>query len=175
MRKGNFPELDELAEQVGGFIRYWGFKKVHGEIWLHLYLSEHPLDAADLMSRLKISKALVSISLADLLEYKVVLPAGKSSKGTLVYETNPDLMEAILNVLRTRERKMLSHIQASYRQVKKMDSKEQRAARLDSVKLKQLGEFLAAGEEMLDAFLQFQPINLGAWEKFTATDAEESK
>ena len=47
-----YPELDELAEFVGEFIQYWGFKRIHGKIWAHLFLSEVPLDATTLVSSL---------------------------------------------------------------------------------------------------------------------------
>lgn len=164
MEKKTIPELDDLADQVGEFIRYWGFKKVHGQIWLHLFLAAEPLDAGALMKRLKISKALASMSLADLLEYKVILQRGKSKAGTQLYATNPNLMEAILNVLRSRERKMLSRIQAGYKDLKKLSAEEKKS--LHPEKLKELGEFLEAGEQLLDAYLQFKDVDFSIWAKF---------
>jgi DNA-binding transcriptional regulator GbsR (MarR family) len=158
------PELEELAEQVGEFIRYWGFKKVHGKIWLHLFLSPEPLDAADLMARLKISKALVSMSLQDLIDYRVILPMGKGPKGTLVYQSNPAIMESILNVLRSRERKLLARIQASYKTVRKSSEKE-----IDTEKAKVLGQMLDSAESLLDGFLEFQQVDLGAWSNFASS------
>ena len=88
-------ELDALAEQVGEFIQYWGFKKVHGRIWTHLWLSDHPLDAGDLGKRLQISKALVSMSIADLLEYDVIQEVGRGEQGTTLYRSNPDQTQVI--------------------------------------------------------------------------------
>jgi DNA-binding transcriptional regulator GbsR (MarR family) len=161
------PELEELAEQVGEFIRYWGFKKVHGKIWLHLFLSPEPLDAADLRARLKISKALVSMSLQDLIHYRVILPMGKGSRETLVYQSNPEIMESILNVLRSRERKLLARIQASFKTVKKSSEKE-----IDAEKAKILGQMLDSAESLLDGFLEFQQVDLGAWSNFASTPKE---
>lgn len=164
MEKNIAPEIKELAEQVGEFMRYWGFKKVHGQIWLHIYLSPEGLDAAALMKRLKISKALVSMTLADLIEYRVVLPGAKSKNATQLYLSNPNLMEAILNVLRSRERKMLSRIQASMRGLKKLSLEEKKSIEL--TKVKQLSEFIEAGEELLDAFLLFKDVDLSVWANF---------
>lgn len=55
------PELEDLANEVGDFICYWGFKKIHGRLWTHIYLARVPLDAGQLMQRLKVSKALISL------------------------------------------------------------------------------------------------------------------
>jgi DNA-binding transcriptional regulator GbsR (MarR family) len=166
------PELDSLASLVGDFIRYWGFKKVHGQIWLHIFLSSEPLDAAALIDRLGISKALVSMSVNDLLQYKVIFSAGKSERSTQLYRANPDLMEAILEVLRTRERKMLSQIEFAFRQVKK--SSEAKKQSLDGAAINQLGEFIGAAQDSLDAFLGFRQMDLTLWEKFTGPDVLRS-
>jgi DNA-binding transcriptional regulator GbsR (MarR family) len=169
------PEIEELSEQIGEFIRYWGFKKIHGKIWLQIYLAEEPLDAAGLIARLGISKALVSMSINDLLGYRVILPKGKSARGTQLYVANPDLMEAILGVLRARERKMLSRIQASYRQVKKSAVEGKKPIGVDPVKVKQLGELIDAAEDVLDAFLDFRQVDLSVWSRFLAPPAPETK
>ena len=89
------PELEDLAHQIGEFMEYWGFKKVHGQIWCHLFLSSTPLDASELMSRLGISKALVSISLKELLKYEVIRESGKSDRGTRCYQATEDVMTPI--------------------------------------------------------------------------------
>ncbi len=161
------PELEDLAEQVGEFIRYWGFKKVHGKIWVHLFLSKDPLDAADLMARLKISKALASMSLQELVDYGVILNQGKGAKGTVVYRANPNVMEAILNVLRSRERKMLARIQASFKSVKKASDKE-----IDGEKVETLGQLLDTTETLLDGFLSFGPVDFSDWSKFAASQSD---
>src|SRR4051812_25087650 len=108
------PELEDLAEQIGEFIEYWGYKKVHGRIWTHLILSETPLDATALIRRLGISKALASMSLADLISPGVIYEAGRGKRGTILYAPNLNLTQVILNVLRQRERRMLARIAASF-------------------------------------------------------------
>jgi len=169
------PEIDELSEQVGEFIRYWGFKKIHGKIWLQIYLAEEPLDAAGLIARLGISKALVSMSINDLLSYRVILPKGKSARGTQLYTANPDLMEAVLGVLRARERKMLSRIQASYTLVKKSSVEGKKVFGVDPGKVGQLGELIGAAEDVLDAFLDFKQVDMSVWARFLGGPAATSK
>jgi len=61
-----------LADSVGDFIRYWGFKEVHGRIWVHIYLSDNPITAKELTKKLGVTKGLVSTALAELIAYQVV-------------------------------------------------------------------------------------------------------
>jgi DNA-binding transcriptional regulator GbsR (MarR family) len=151
------PEVRELADQIGDFIQYWGFKKVHGRIWVHLLLSEKPLDAGELMRRLGISKALVSMSLTDLLKYEVVEASGKSEKGTHVYSINPDIPKVLQNVLRAREKKMMSRIVSAFKLLKEVPATSQRAHGIDREKLLFLGMLVQQGSKALDSFLhQFQ-------------------
>lgn len=109
------PELDDLASQIGGFIKYWGFRKIDGTIWAHLYLSPTPLSASDLVTRLGVSKALVSLSINELLSFEVIEEVGKGDFGTILYRSRPNLSEVIENVLRSREMRMLSSLEVASR------------------------------------------------------------
>jgi DNA-binding transcriptional regulator GbsR (MarR family) len=144
------PELDELAEQVGTFIEYWGFKKVHGKIWANLFLSSEPLDAGELRSRLKVSKALISMSLSELISYDVVLELGKGPNNTLVYGANPDCTRVIVNVLRGRERRILSRVQASFRTMRDLSSADRETAPLDPKRIRMMGEMIQTASKFLD-------------------------
>ena len=147
------PELTELAEQVGNFIEYWGFKKVHGRIWTHLFLSENPLDAGDLVKRLNISKALVSMSVADLLEYEVIEPAGRGEEGTQLYRANPDLQKVIFNVLRQRERKMLSQTRSALSLLESQGKTAIQGSGIDLTRLQELSGLITGAQGVLDGFL----------------------
>ena len=143
------PELEEFASQVGSFMEYWGFKKVHGQMWCHIYLSSEPLDASELMKRLDISKALVSISLKELLDFEVIEEVGKSARGTRLYRAREDLRATILDTLRRRERKMMSRIMGAFSLLEKLDEAE-----LDSFKIEQRRlEFLGLMIRMVDMSL----------------------
>jgi len=164
------PELAEVAEQIGGFIQYWGFKKIHGRIWTHLYLAQEPLDAADLMRRCGISKALASISLRDLLEYQVILETGKTPDGTQGYRANPDITGVIFGVLRAREKKMLSQIQASHRLLKGLPGPELAGQRLDPARVNTLGEMIEFAESALE-----QALGLSTFDFATFADLKASE
>lgn len=148
------PELEELVSQVGNFIQYWGFKNVQGRIWAHLYISKNPLDAADLMARLKVSKALVSISIKEMLEYEVIEEVGKSDRGTILYQAATNQEKVILNVLRKRERMMLSHISSAHSLCSALAEKEKKHFGISAKGLSSMGEMIHSAEAALDLILR---------------------
>jgi DNA-binding transcriptional regulator GbsR (MarR family) len=155
MKNKKTPEVDYLAELVGEFIEYWGFKKIHGKIWLNLYLSEVPLDASALINKLSVSKALISISLKDLLDFNVILEKGLSPDGTRLYEANPDLTGVITHVLRQREKIMMGKIQAAFGQLKEMSKEDLSSYQIEVNRLKELDRFIKNGEKGLNTIMAF--------------------
>jgi DNA-binding transcriptional regulator GbsR (MarR family) len=149
----NLPEIDYLAELVGEFIEYWGFKKIHGKIWLNLYLSEYPMDAATLMSKLSVSKALISISIRDLLDYQVIFERGLSESGTRLYEANSDLHRVITQVLRQREKIMMGKIQAAFHQLKSLPKEEIQNSKIEQSRIKDLDRFIKNGDKGLKTLM----------------------
>ncbi len=148
------PELEDFAIQIGYFMEYWGFKKVHGQIWVHLYLSKKPLDAADLMQRLSISKALVSISLKELLDFGVIIEAGKSDKGTRIYRAFDDITKPILDTIRRRERRMLARILSSYSLLSRLDNSDYEKLNLSRKNLEYIGQFIHMVDLSLDQLIK---------------------
>jgi DNA-binding transcriptional regulator GbsR (MarR family) len=149
-------ELEEFASEVGQFMEYWGFKKVHGQIWCHIYLSQTPLDAAELMRRLRISKALVSISLKELLDFAVIEEAGKSERGTRLYKAREDLGATILDTLRRRERKMMARIRTSHSLLERLDPQELQDHGVEQKKVALLGMLIRLVEQSLDQMIKRQ-------------------
>lgn len=153
VKKRTLPEMNYLAELVGEFIEYWGFKNIHGKIWVNLYLSETPLDAAALIEKLQVSKALISISLKELMDYNVIFEVGLSDNGTRLYTANSDLHEVISQVLRQREKIMMGKIKAAFDQLKKMPVQELMASGIRNEKVKELDRFMKKGEKALDTLM----------------------
>lgn len=153
MKVKTIPELENLSELVGEFMEYWGFKKIHGKIWLHIYLSEHPLDAKDLMARLKISKALVSISIRDLLEFDVIFEGNLSAEGTRTYTANRDTKAVLERVLRGREKVMMSKIKGSFQNLKQISTQEIAIHSLHPQSIKDLEKLINKGDKMLSTLM----------------------
>jgi DNA-binding transcriptional regulator GbsR (MarR family) len=149
-KTSQYPELDELSERVGEFIQYWGFKRIHGKIWAHLYLSEIPLDATTLVKRLRVSKALVSFSIHDLLEYNVIRQVARGRGRTVLFEANPDLTGIILNVLRLRERKMMTQVMAAADLLGRTPPALMAEMKVSPLKVEQMQEMVGSAQSVLD-------------------------
>lgn len=111
MNKKILEHQYDLAVAVGDFMKYWGFKSIHGRIWCLLYLSNAPKEAQFLIDTLNVSKGLVSLAIKDLLQYKVICRAETDPPCQLqYYNTSPDILNVITHVLQTREMKMLDKV-----------------------------------------------------------------
>lgn len=159
-------DWSRLADRVGDFMRYWGFKRIHGRIWTHLFLSAHPLDAQELISRLNVSKALISLSLADLLHYDVIREEGKSPRGTLTYTANPNVMQVILNVIKQRERPMLAECMTAWSLLNQTSPNEAQDISLNKTRVHDLGEMIKEAQNTLEHILELSELNLEAWRNF---------
>lgn len=152
------PELEDLADEVGDFVCFWGFKKIHGRLWTHVYLSDQPLDAAHLMHRLGVSKALISLTIHDLLKYKVILEAGKSARGTQLFTANLDILTVITNILRQRERRMLARAEVSQRMLASLPSAHLQRFNLNPARIQALGRFVESAQSRLATLLERSTI-----------------
>ena len=100
-------KLARMADAVGDFIRYWGFRRIHGQIWTQVYLSKESLSGADLVKRLSVSKALVSPALVELEDYGLITAHYKDKK-TKTYQARPDVVGVIKKILAEREQVLIA-------------------------------------------------------------------
>ena len=154
------PELFRLEKIVGQFMEYWGFKNIHGRIWAHLYTSQVALDSIELMARLGVSKGLMSIAIRDLLEYEVIKSDHTGRHGTTYYLANPDLLGVITNVLRTREKEMLTQAKAAAEDLQKIKSSELEKAGISSEKVQHVINMTESAQALLIAFLMQDQADL---------------
>ncbi len=146
-------ELLQLEEIVGGFIEYWGFKKIHGRIWVHLFTSEKPLSSQELMARVKVSKGMMSIAVRDLIEYDVIQESFTGPHGTTFYQANSDLMGVISNVLRTRESAMLGAALITAQSLLKLKDNDLREAGISSERVGAVVALTSSAHTLLSTFL----------------------
>lgn len=159
--------VDTLATSVGDFVKYWGFKRIHGQIWTHLYLSEEPLDAGQLIRRLGVSKALISMSLSDLLSHDVVLRAGKSAHGTQLYEANPSVVSVIVQVLEKRERSLIGRVEEALSQVNSLSTVEKQRLGLKTERLTTLKSMVSTADKCLKSIVRLQVLDCSVWKKIS--------
>ena len=157
-------QLNALATEIGSFIEYWGFKRIHGMIWTHLYLSSQPLSALELIQKLKVSKALVSISIKDLVKYNLIIQTEESeNKKNKFYYTNPDIFGAIRNVLENREMKMMERIRSEFKALKeiKKSRPDSHQETINSEKLEVMEEMINGANSVLKGMVSVGDIDSG--------------
>jgi DNA-binding transcriptional regulator GbsR (MarR family) len=98
--------LRRFTASVGDFIRYWGFRRIHGQIWAAVYISENGLSGTELAQLLGVSKALVSPALGELEEYGLIAQSGGDRK-TKLYVANEDVFSVIKEILEKREKVLI--------------------------------------------------------------------
>lgn len=145
----------DLSLSIGDFIRYWGFRRVHGAIWTQLYLSERPLSGADLTRRLKLSKALISPALSELEEWGLIKPADSPDEKSKLYYAVEDVEQVIKHVLKIREQKLLTQIESRLRRLRESDMEE---LELNFGRLDQLDKMIKSAQLMLDLMLDNDPL-----------------
>ena len=163
-RQSTLSQVNRLAEKVGTFIEYWGFKRIHGMIWTHLYLSPRPVSAQELIARLKVSKALISLTMKDLMHYGLVLQTEESlNKKNKFYVANPDVFSAIRQVLVTREQELLKKTDEEFKLLKSLSESGADPSMLEPERLESMGLMINGAQSTLQAMLaltQIQPDQL---------------
>lgn len=153
-------EIYKLEEAVGDFMQYWGFKKIHGRIWVHLYTAAAPLDTEELMSRLQVSKGLMSLAMRELLQHSVIKQTSTGKHGTVFYSANEDLQSVIFDVLKKREAQTLLATKDILDKLGKLKRAELEKHNLDSQKIHAVLNLTTSASELLNFFLH-QPENQG--------------
>lgn len=154
------PELLALADRVGEFIEYWGFKHVEGKIWAVIFLSAEPRDMTYLVENLGLSKALVSMSVARLVEYDVIKAVYPDRQRYQAYEANPNVLEVIFNVLRSRERVMLSRILSTANELARRSEVDFKEMGYSSLRVRFLAQMVKAAAGVLDSTMSLKPWDL---------------
>lgn len=150
-------QVFDLVDGVGTFIEYWGFKKIHGRIWALIFLAERPVDASYLVKHLGVSKALVSMSIKDLLDYNVIQEAPKQD-GKAHYLSNTDLAKVISDVLVAREAKMILNIKSSCQLLSRMETQDLQPLATKK-RITKLGQMVSTADKALAALITLKQIN----------------
>jgi DNA-binding transcriptional regulator GbsR (MarR family) len=94
---------DSMLDGLGQLSDYFGFSKVMGQLYGALLLSPTPLSLDDLVERLDISKANVSMNLRTLEHMGMVRQAWVRGGRRKYYEAETDFWQIIANILSGRE------------------------------------------------------------------------
>jgi len=154
MKNNELPtEVQNLADLVGQFIQYWGFKKIHGEIWAHIWLAKTPIDATTLVKRLGVSKALVSLAIKDLIQYDVIKTFSEGDRRKILLIPNKDVHAVIINVLKSRESKLIEQILESQNQLEKCSADKIKSGDIDLQQLESMKAMTVMAQLALDTLI----------------------
>ena len=117
MKRQELLQFQKLADGIGQFIRYWGFRKIHGEIWAVVYLSPAPMSGIEIGKVLKVSKALISPALKEIAAEGLILQTKSENSKTKRYIAEEDVGKIIQGVLRRREIPMIEKIQQHHHEL----------------------------------------------------------
>jgi DNA-binding transcriptional regulator GbsR (MarR family) len=152
------PELYRACEAVGQVVELWGFKRVHGMIWMYIYLHNAPVTTKDIQGGLGVSAGLVSMSLAELQHWAVVHRHSAPGERKDFYTAEVNIGRPIMKVLREREAYQLGVMVESLRAVRaSLDEQDQPVAvqQLDA-----LIRLSALGQELFNRFLDLGSLIL---------------
>lgn len=148
------PLLYRACEAVGATMELWGFKRVHGMVWMFIFMQPRPVSAAEIKSALGISTGLVSMTLNELLHWDVVHRQSPPGERKDYYAAELNIARPIMKVLRERELYqigiMLDVLKEVYDQLDAADP-TQAYSKKQIMALIQVGEF---GAELFAQFIE---------------------
>jgi DNA-binding transcriptional regulator GbsR (MarR family) len=148
--KSQKAQLKLVASSVGDFIRYWGFRRIHGQLWTQIYLSQYELSGADLAKALGVSKALVSPALSELIAYQLIEAIDADGR-TKKYSANPKVFEVIQKILKKRERQLIAKAKENFDLLKALKPENNNI--VNQERLDSLGAMISAGSLAIDVVI----------------------
>jgi len=143
-------EFQELSFSIGNFIRYWGFRRVHGAIWAQLYLSRVPLSCTQLVKNLSLSKALISPALEELCGHKLIEQVASANDKTKNYQAVSNVSAVFKSILKAREKIMLGEINKHFSNFLNKNSQN---VLLDQARIQNMQEMIISANFMLDLLM----------------------
>jgi DNA-binding transcriptional regulator GbsR (MarR family) len=148
------PLMYRACEAVGATMELWGFKRVHGMVWMYIFLQPKPVSAAEIKCALGISTGLVSMTLHELLHWDVVHRQSPPGDRKDYYSAELNIARPIMKVLRERELYQIGIMLEVLREVlSQLDENDPELAfaRQQILALIQVGEF---GAELFAQFIE---------------------
>lgn len=130
--------VQQLIDDIGSFIEYWGFRKIQGRIWGLLYLSNRPLSTPEIVEKLGVSKALISGGINELLNYRLVERSGQVKFGGITYITTPSPAKVVREIIENRELVLFEQIQNNLSELNRLNTKSCDELGINSDSLKNL-------------------------------------
>ncbi len=147
--------LPDLALAIGDFIRYWGFRRIHGQVWTLVFLSQKPLSGAELAEQLQVSKGLISTAVNELEGHNLIGQIESENGKTKRYVANPEVFKVIKDILLNRELMILQKITSQFEVVQRT-ARESDEQNLDQDRMKELGQMIGNANNILNAIISVE-------------------
>jgi DNA-binding transcriptional regulator GbsR (MarR family) len=163
----------QVAEQLGALMEFWGFKRVLGRIWTVLYLSDHPLTAAELSLELDLSPSAISLAMTELKRWGVVhedLSLPSRTRRAQTYRAERDVWSMVNNVFRQREIPLIIRTQEVLKgAIARLEAQPATPEHRHALKaLKGLSTLTSAARAMLETLLATGKASAEALRRFGA-------
>ncbi len=116
---GSLEAIHKTCEAIGQIIESWGFKRTMGNMWAFLYLCPEPATARDICKFLKVSPALVSMTLQELLRWGVVRRLSPVGQRRDYYVAEHDVWKMIRKVFQEREKTQMERVREQIQEAMK--------------------------------------------------------
>ncbi len=153
LHKTSVP-TSRLANEVGEFIAYWGFKKIHGQAWTLIYLSRQPIGAGEITATLKVSKGLVSIALKELCDFELVRIASEPGRKVKRYVAAENVFAIIQSILATRELVLIQSAEKEQQILSEQSIRSPSKVSVSPDRLQSLGEMIQGAKLLVEHLLQ---------------------
>lgn len=159
-----------VADTIGDLMEFWNFKPSMGRVWAVLYLSRHPLSAADIGEATGLSAGSVSMTLQDLLQWGVVRREWEPGERRKLYAAETDVVAMVTRVFRERELRLVTDAIARLEEARRILDEEARSSQPEQMLE---GRFLAtrvdnvlrlarAGRAVVEQLSRAGAVDLGA-------------
>ena len=166
---GNYEAIKHSCEAIGQIIESWGFKKIMGMTWAFLYLCPEPASARDICDALKVSPALVSITLQDLIRWDVVKKLSPMGKRRDYYVAEHDIWKMIRRVFKERERGQIERVHLKLQAAIKAlddekevrpDLKSRRTCQFQKLRIEDLVAVTKTSIDLMDTFVEAGEVSI---------------
>ncbi|NOY93459.1 MAG: MarR family transcriptional regulator [Deltaproteobacteria bacterium] len=99
-----WPSEILVSDAIGRLMEFWGFKRNMGRVWAVLHLSDRPLSAAELRSRLGLSSGAVSMTVNELSRWGVIKRVWQAGERRDYFVPEGNIWKMVSRVYAQREK-----------------------------------------------------------------------
>jgi len=158
----------DVADAIGEFIAYWGFKSIHGRVWTVIALREEPTSQAQVCQLLGASRASVSTVVSELVGHGLLRAVDERRNSP--YVAVFDFWPVVADVLRRREWLLLERARLALESAVESAERERKRGtshQFALVRMKQLLRFTEVGQSVLKVLISVRNFEatekLGSW------------